>query len=378
LLLIVLWNLIIFRKIKIESSQSVGVASKHPFISVLVPARNEEANIEECLRTLLKQDYPNYELIVLNDNSNDNTGEILKNLKTQHPTLKILQGKSLPEGWTGKTYACKQLADKAKGEWLLFTDSDTRHYPNSIKTAVKTAITKKADMLTLFPKIIMKTLPEKIIMPMLLFTVFTLLPLYFVSKKGFTKFSMSMGPYMLFKRSAYDKIGGHGSVKSALVEDVWLARKIKENGFTLVIADGKDAAELRMYKGFKEIWNGFSKNIYAGFDFSTPLLFTINIIYFILFLLPFTFWFVNLLSFSDFYKSASGELLLLTIQVAVLYLIRTLLAIRFNLGILSTFLHPIGAFLISLIAFNSWRLINFGKGAGWKDRTYTIQTLKIR
>jgi chlorobactene glucosyltransferase len=370
LLLIAVWNIAILRRVKTYSLHEAEL----PFVSVLVPLRNEESNAERCLRSLLLQDYPNYELIVLNDNSEDRTPEILEKLKKKYPSLKVLQGRPLPEGWTGKTYACKQMADQAKGEWLLFTDADTRHYPNSIKLAIETAISKDADLLTLFPGTIMKTLPEKIIMPMLFFTVFTLLPLYFVSKKGYTRFSMGMGPYMLFKRQAYDKIGGHGEVKHALVEDVWLARKIKERGLRLIIADGKEMAEIRMYSNFREIWNGFSKNIFAGFNFSAPMLFAVNIAFFGLFFLPFVFWFVNLFYFSDF----NQIILLLTVQVVVLYLIKTLLAFRFNLGILSTVLHPLGALLIPIIAVNSWRWIASGRGARWKDRTYTIQTLKIR
>ena len=370
LLLIVIWNIVILRRTNITSLHE----SELPFVSVLVPLRNEESNAEDCLRSLLSQEYPNYELIVLNDNSEDKTPEILEKLKKEYPSLILLQGKTLPEGWTGKTYACKQLADRAKGEWLLFTDADTRHYPNSIKLAIETAVSKEADLLTLFPKTIMKTFSEKMVMPMLFFTVFTLLPLYFVGRKGYTRFSMGMGPYMLFKRQAYDIIGGHGKVKHALVEDVWLARKIKEKGMRLIIADGKEQAEIRMYSSFKEIWNGFSKNIFAGFNFSALMLFTVNLGFIVLFFLPFVFWFVNLLYFSDF----NEIFLLLTVQVVVLYLIKILLAFRFNLGILSTVLHPVGAILIPIIAVNSWRWIASGRGARWKNRTYTIQTLKIR
>lgn len=370
LLFIVVWNIVVLRKTNITGLRD----DELPFVSVLVPLRNEESNAEGCLRSLLSQEYQNYELIVLDDNSEDKTPDILEKLKKEYPSLIVLKGKTLPEGWTGKTYACKQLADHAKGEWLLFTDADTRHYPNSVKLAIETAISKEADLLTLFPKTIMKTLPEKIIMPMLFFTVFTLLPLYFVSKKGFTSFSMGMGPYMLFKRQAYDKIGGHGEVKQALVEDVWLARKIKERGLKLIIADGKEMAKIRMYGSFKEIWSGFSKNIFAGFDYSAPLLFTVILVFIALFFLPFVFWFVNLFYFSDF----NEIILLLTVQVVVLYLIKILLAFRFNLGILSTVLHPVGAILIPVIAINSWRWIASGRGARWKNRTYTNQTLKIR
>src|SRR5204863_4982775 len=119
------------------------------------------------------------------------------------------------------------------------------------------AIATNADMLTLMPRLTMISFAEKLIMPMLMFTITLLLPFYFVDKKGFRKFSIGIGPFMLFKRSAYEKIGGHASVKNALVEDVWLARKIKENGLKLVAADGQKEVSVRMYRNFTDIWNGF-------------------------------------------------------------------------------------------------------------------------
>ncbi|MGE5805955.1 MAG: glycosyltransferase, partial [Ignavibacteria bacterium] len=122
LFLIAVWNVYIFRSRKYSAVKNL------PFVSVLVPARNEEVNIRNCITSLLKQDYPNYEVIVLNDSSDDKTDEILNMIKSEYPELKILHGKPLEEGWTGKTFACRQLADEAIGEWLLFTDADPSHF----------------------------------------------------------------------------------------------------------------------------------------------------------------------------------------------------------------------------------------------------------
>ena len=265
-----------------------------PFVSVLIPARNEEHNISQIVNSLLIQDYPSYEVIVLNDNSEDSTGEILSSIKKIHPELKIINGKPLEEGWTGKCFACKQLYDASKGEYILFTDADTLHNSNSLRDSVTIALNRKADMLTLFPKMTMISFAEKLIMPMLWFTVMLLLPFYFVDKKGFIKFSIGIGPFMLFKRSSYETIGGHTSVKNAIVEDVWLAREIKENGLQLIVEDGQKMLSVRMYRNFKEIWNGFSKNIFAGFGFSSLALFSANILYFLLFFLPFMLFLIQL------------------------------------------------------------------------------------
>lgn len=361
-MLICIWNLYILRRKKYPALPE----SELPFVSVLVPARNEEHNISAVINSLLNQDYPNYEVIVLNDNSEDKTGIILEEIKKVHPELITLSGKPLEEGWTGKCFACKQLVDKSKGSYILFTDADTVHNRNSLRDSVTISLNRNADMLTLFPKIQMVTFAEKIIMPMLWFTVMMLLPFYFVDKKGFVKFSIGIGPFMLFKRSAYEKIGGHVSVKNAIVEDVWLARKIKENGLQLIVEDGQQMLSVRMYRNFGEIWNGFSKNIFAGFEFSTASLFSVNLMYLLLFILPFMLFFIEL----SLQFSLNFLLILLLFQVIILYFCRFIISSRFKLGIISTILHPLGALSVPVIALNSWRWIKASAGAKWKGRIY--------
>jgi chlorobactene glucosyltransferase len=365
LFLIVIWNLYLFRKKEIPKVDD----SKLPFVSILVPARNEEENIKNCVTSLLEQEYPNFEVVVLNDSSEDRTGDILKSIQQSYPGLKVITGKQLVEGWTGKTYACKQLAEEAKGEWLLFTDADTTHKKSSLKEAMYTALYRNADLLSVFPKNEMITFSEKLIMPMLYFTSFVLLPHYFVDKKGFVKFGMAVGPFMLFRRSAYDKIGGHESVKHSILEDVNIAKKIKAAGLRLVVADGQSRCTVRMYRNFKEIWNGFSKNIFAGFNYSAPILLTIDILYLLLFFLPFLFLVLYIIS--GF--TAGPAAVLVTAQVIILYLIRILLSLKFGLGFVSTLLHPLGALLVPVIALNSWRWIASGAGAKWKGRVYQIR-----
>ena len=367
LFVICVWNLFILRKKNYKPIDDAEL----PFVSVLIPARNEEHNISNVLNSLLNQDYPDYEVIVLNDNSTDRTAEIIESIASKHSKLKMLNGKPLIEGWTGKCYACKQLYEESKGEYILFTDADTIHNSNSIRDSVTVALNRNADMLTLFPKTIMISFAEKIIMPMLWFTMLMLLPFYFVNKKGFEKFSAGIGPFMLFKRKSYEKIGGHESVKNALVEDVWLARKIKENGLRLIIEDGLNLLSVRMYRNFKEIWEGFSKNIFAGFEFSSFKLFIVITIYVLLFFMPFLLFFIEL----SLQFSLNNILILTGGQIVILYLSRILISVRFKLGIISTILHPIGAITVPVIAINSWIWIKGGKGAKWKDRTYTPKNL---
>jgi chlorobactene glucosyltransferase len=364
LMIICFWNLYILRKRKYQHVKDEDL----PFVSVLVPARNEEPNIENILTSLAKQNYPNYEVIVLDDNSDDRTPEIINDVAAKYPVIKKIHGKPFDskDGWTGKCFACKQLADEAKGEYILFTDADTTHTPESLRNSMTIALSTGADMITLFPKMTMISFAEKLIMPMLWFTIMILLPFYFVDKRGFVKFSVGIGPFMLFKRSSYDAIGGHASVKSAIVEDVWLARKIKENRMLLVVKDGAEMLSVRMYRSFSEIWNGFSKNIFAGFEFSSFALFSVNILYFLLFFIPFLLLFIQLsLQFGSY-----NLLILTALQVVFLYIMRAAISARFRLGFLSTILHPLGALAIPVIALNSWRWIASGKGAKWKGRVY--------
>lgn len=360
LLLICIWNLYIIRR------RNYPLPASYPFVSVLVPARNEEHNIPNVLVSLLEQDYPNYEVIVLNDSSEDHTGEIISGLKTKYPQLISMNGKPLEPGWTGKCFACRQLYEKSKGDYIIFTDADTVHKKNSILNSVITAQNTNADMLTLFPEMTMKSFAEKLMMPMLFFTIMLLLPLYFVDKKGFVKFSVGIGPFMMFRRSAYETIGTHETVRSAIVEDVWLGREIKRHGFKLVAADGFGILSVRMYRNFRDIWNGFSKNIFAGFQYSSLSLFSVMVMYLLLFFVPFIL-FAYLLSL----PFASGNVLILTgLQVIILYIARFLLSARFRLGYLSSLLHPLGALSVPVISFNSWIWIKFRSGTKWKGRVY--------
>lgn len=364
LFFIFIWNLYILRKKNPPHISDTDL----PFVSVLVPARNEELNINSVLVSLLVQDYPNYEVIVLNDNSEDKTGEIIDSIKITYPKLKVINGKPLESGWTGKSFACNQLfiAAEPKSEWILFTDADTKHDKDSIRRSVTLALHRNADLLTLIPTMTMISFAEKLIMPMLMFTVCLLLPMYFIDKRGFYKYSIGIGPFMLFKKSAYKSIGGHESVKDALVEDVWLGKKIKEHNLKLVLEDGKDMLSVRMYRNFSGIWEGFSKNIFAGFEFSNLRLFAVNLMYVLLFFMPFVFLIIEL-----FLHSGSEKVkYLLFYQVFLLFLTRIILSARFSLGFISSLLHPLGAISVPLIAVNSWRWIVSGKGAKWKGRVY--------
>ncbi|NTV17690.1 MAG: glycosyltransferase, partial [Chlorobiaceae bacterium] len=245
-----------------------------PLVSVLVPARNEELNIERCVRSLLRQNYAPFEILVLDDGSTDATPELLGRLvKESNGQLRVLQGEPLPEGWHGKSWACSQLGHLAKGELLLFTDADTMHAPDSLHRTVGAMQESGADMLSLMPHQELYSFWEKLVVPLVHVILMCYLPIGLVRKSRNPAFCFANGQFILFRREFYDRIHGHEAVRNALVEDVWLCKAVKKAGGSVVAFNGSDVVSCRMYRNFKEIWEGFSKNLYAALGYSTTGLF---------------------------------------------------------------------------------------------------------
>ena len=178
-----------------------------PFVSILIPARNEALNIETCVRSLLSQEYPNFEVIVLDDQSTDQTRSILEEIHKEYPGLKILSGSTLPPGWLGKHWACHQLAQVGRGEFFLFTDADTWHEPYTLRDSVATLLETRSDLLTAFTREQVITWGEKLTVPILGFALFSFVPVFLARWQLFYSLSMTIGQFMLFRRSAYEAIG---------------------------------------------------------------------------------------------------------------------------------------------------------------------------
>ncbi|HEX9386093.1 MAG TPA: glycosyltransferase [Anaerolineales bacterium] len=234
-----------------------------PLISVCIPARNEERNIRACVEAILGQDYPNFNVIVLEDRSTDATGEILGSLAAQNDKLKVINGSDLPKGWAGKPYALFQASASAHGEWFCFVDADTFLSSTTLSSCYAKAIETHADMFTIMTFQIMGSFWEKVVMPL----VMTALSVGFSPRKvndPNSKDAIANGQFILIKRSVYDAIGGHKSVKDQIVEDKAIAEQVKWNGYRLIVANGYSVAKTRMYTSLPEMWEGLTKNIYLG------------------------------------------------------------------------------------------------------------------
>jgi chlorobactene glucosyltransferase len=336
-----------------------------PFVSVLVPARNEAKHIERCLASLARQDYPNFEILVLDDRSDDGTGDIIRRWETNDHRVRSFTGEAVPQGWVGKCYACHQLSIQAKGELLLFTDADTEHQPFALSAAVAAMERTGADLLSLLPLLRLQTFWERTIMPLLHFVTFTVLPFPLVHHHRDARFAMANGQFMLFRRSAYDAIGGHAAVRSALVEDVWLARRVKQCGYRLRVMDGQDLLATRMYTSLREIWEGFSKNLFPGFQFSLPATSVVLVFLLATSVAPF-FWLVGGWVFTP----PPTWLSIVGAQVVLLLSMRLAIAVRFAVGVAASFLHPLGMMIVIGIALNSIRWARGSDGLRWKGRVY--------
>ncbi len=257
----------------VESLPSTSLREKGavPLISVCIPARNEARNIGRCVGAVLAQDYPNFEVIVLDDRSTDSTPEILRGFEVQDDRLKIIHGVDLPAGWAGKPHALYQTAKVASGEWLCFIDADTFLAPQALSATYAKALKTRADMLTLMTFQILGSFWEKTVMPL----VMTALSVGFSPRKvndPSTRDAIANGQFIFIRRTVYDAIGGHERVRDQIVEDKAISEQVKWNGYRLVVADGMQVASTRMYTSLPEMWEGWTKNIYLGLSDHPSLL----------------------------------------------------------------------------------------------------------
>jgi chlorobactene glucosyltransferase len=238
-----------------------------PYVSILIPARNEQENIETCIRSILAQDYPQFEVIVLDDYSTDNTLFLLRKMAKEDSRLRVMSGLPMPADWFGKHWACHQLYQKAVGQLLLFTDADTYHSPSTLRDSVASLVAENADLVSAFPQQKVVTWGEKLIVPVISWGIFSILPIPLAHRLQIPGISITIGQFMLFKRQAFEAIGGYEAIKLELVDDVALGRNIILNGLQWRFLDGTHHIQCRMYQGFLDVIDGFTKNIFAIFDY---------------------------------------------------------------------------------------------------------------
>ena len=344
-----------------------------PLITACVPARNEERNIRACIEAILAQDYPNVEIIVLDDRSTDATPQILQQLSIQNDRLKVIPGMDLPKGWAGKPHALYQASAAAQGDWLCFVDADTFLSPNTLSACYAKAIETRADMFTIMTFQILGSFWEKVVMPI----VMTALSVGFSSRKvndPNSKDAIANGQFILIKRSVYNAIGGHERVKDQIVEDKALSEQVKWNGYRLIVANGDSFARTRMYISLPEMWEGWTKNIYLGLRDRLSLI-ALGVVgaflaLFAALILPLwpvlgVFWYVR-----------GGGWLALTVvfKAAILWALvlyaRARVALGMGISPWYAFTLPLrSAVFAAMMMASTWKVLS-GQGILWKGRRY--------
>jgi chlorobactene glucosyltransferase len=333
-------------------------------ISVLVPARNEQANLSRCLDSLLAQSQPELEILVMDDDSTDGTWALLQGYAGRHPgRIRAFRNRDLPAGWTGKCWVCSRLAELAAGGWLAFVDADTVLHPDCIRHALREARRRGAALVSYVPDMVLGGLAEKIGVPVITFAFYLMFPMGLVRWLRSRQAAMAVGTFLLVRRGAYERCGGHAALRRDIVEDVSLARALKAAGEPVELLDGTGLLYTRFYHNAREVWNGFSKAAFGAFGFSfLPYAVTLVFVY-ALFLNPFLM--LALHPTLSFYNPFFNQVL------AVLAL-RLLLALRVRQPLLTALLHPVMVVFGLLFCLNSLWRIAWGLPIEWKQRQYRI------
>jgi chlorobactene glucosyltransferase len=342
-----------------------------PKVSVILPARNEEMFIEKCINSLLEQDYENYEIIAIDDTSDDNTGELIKKIAKKNSKVIHVQAGPKPEKWIGKNWACIEGFKRSSGELLLFTDADTTHTNKTISLSVDHLLSEELDSLTVIPKMLCLDWWTKITLPVLstfLHTRFSALRVNDPSKKT----GYFFGSFFIIKRKTYEAVGTHESVKSEIVEDGALGRKVKEQGFRLKMVRGEHLVEAVWARDLTTLWHALKRLMIPLYIQSNKM--AVGIFFAVLFLLfmPFPIL-AYAVSFAS--VSASFEVLLGTSLFAsgLFYLGSTIDAKKgLGLGFRHVLFAPLGSAVI-VSGFASGILhAKKSNAVTWRGRTYSI------
>jgi len=344
---------------------SLEERTEWPRVTVVVPARDEEQRLPALLASLRALTYPDYDVVVVDDNSTDATAAV-----AEAGGARVVRGLPLPKGWTGKAYACHQGMAAADGAWLLFTDADTVHAPTSLRAAVAYAEARELGALSLMTGQRCETFAERLLLPLAYAVLFAGVSPRRVNGgamggRARRPSPLANGQYMLFRREAYARVGGHSAIRGSVIEDAALARALAREGIPYRLCRSESLVEVRMYGSLRELWEGFRKNA-ARYVLDDP----------------------RRLPGTALYSAALGTTLPLLARAAARrerrasslaltalgYLVSVAGLVpwyrRFGAPTAYAALYPLGVGLFGLITLDSlWRLVG-RRGAPWKGRAY--------
>ncbi|MBL9027277.1 MAG: glycosyltransferase [Myxococcales bacterium] len=336
-------------------------------LSVLIPARNEATRLPAGLRALARSSVRIHEILVYDDDSTDDTPAVLAELSREIPQLRVIRGQPLPAGWVGKPHACHRLSQEATGDLLCFLDADVLVEPEGLARVASILRGAGADVVTAMPRQIMQTVAERLVVPFLLLSYVSWLPLELVPRTKDPRIVAANGQVLAVRRSALQRMGGFRAIAQEIVDDVAFCRRAKEANLRVVFADGTEIASCRMYATPKQVWEGFSKNIHEGVGSALALLLVV-LVYLATFVAP---------AAAAIVASAAAPTLLVPASVATSLTVsqRALTWLRWRQPVTGLVTHPLGAIAVVAIALNSltWSLRGEIK---WAGRRYASRSAR--
>ena len=366
---------VIFRELHNSNilSESYPVdGSSAPLVSVIVAAKDEQDNIRACLESLIDQEYDNYEIIVVNDRSSDETGIIIDQLSDDHEIITALHVEHLPDDWMGKNHAMQKATNIAKGEYLLLTDADCIHKSSkALSVSMQYIKDEQVGLVSVLPNLECKTVWESMIQPI----CSGVMMIWFDPKKVNNpkrKNAYANGAFMLFERGAYDKIGQHEVIKGCMQEDMELGKLAKHSGVGLSVIRNDDLYTVRMYKQFSDLIQGWTRIFYGSFPTYTRGLLSLIAIVF-MGILPHLVWIIGLVGlmqgagFNSWYSVAliTGGIAALLQQTAIFRFYKIL---KLNAWLCWTY--PFSSFLVSYILIRAMSKLRPGAKVTWKGTSY--------
>ena len=355
-----------------ESLLAADQEQINKLVSVMVPARNERENIGRCIDALLKQDHPYLEILILDDDSTDGTSEIIQECAQSDSRIRVIQGKDLPARWVGKNWACHQLANEAKGDFLLFVDADTILALGTISAAIHESVTRGIDLLTVTPRRTASCITERLLFPFLDWASFSWIPMKTAHSTRNPHLSATFGQFILFERTAYSDIGGHEAIHDNMFDDFELGRLIKRRGLKWMLFDGANWVHVLAYKGNIDAFKAVSRSLFPAVYYRVSILMVISILIIGLGLLPPLTVLAGILS----YPIEVASLFAATISIGLVAIPWLILCRKFKHSALMVPLYPLSMALILAVGFHSMLTHGLGRTT-WKGRQVGKRRIRL-
>lgn len=371
-----LWNFAGFAILSpaTAAQQRGNFPERWPKVSILVPARNEEAALPACLESLARLDYDDYEVIVVDDGSQDNTGAIADEWASRPEfagRMNVIHNRELPAGWSGKVHALHLAAGRASGEWILATDADMVFHPEVLRIAVHRALAENADLFSLTPEFEFGSFWEKVVLPSFTLLLATLFPLRRVNSPRSAR-ALAAGAFILMRARELSHLDAYRRLCSTVIEDLRIAELFKRNGRRIFLAPARGLLRTRMYSGCKELFEGLSRSAFEGVGFSPAKILAGVSVGLLTAVMP---WIaaltLGLWQVGRPLPSADHRALLLALATCTLSCLIYLPFLFFlRLSPLYVFTLPLAAIFYSAVSINSMTRSLAGEGVSWKARRY--------